>query len=144
MGNRQKQKGLQINLTSRYDRGCAHTANSANDEWFSLELEEEKRVAKVQIARRMDNCGDCSAQGQNIRISIGPSQSYDPSEPLCLPEINELQRNEGLQDYICTGDLHLGKFVKISKVGWIALCEVKIFTLPVTFCKFCGRFSYML
>ena len=73
----------------------------------------------------MDCCRD---QGKNIRISIGPSKDYDPSEPLCLPEIAELVWSEGLQDYICTGNLHEGKYVKISRVGWIVLCEVKVFT----------------
>ena len=86
---------------------------SEEDEWFSLELQESRRVTKVQIARRMDCCWE---QGQNIRITIGPSQSYDPSEPLCLPEITELRREEGLQDYICTGNLHSGKYVKINMV----------------------------
>ena len=78
---------------------CTHTAESTNDEWFSLELQEEEPVTKVQIARRMDCCWE---QGQKIRITIGPSQSYDPNEPLCLPEITELQRVAGLQDYACT------------------------------------------
>ena len=112
-------------------RGCAHTERSEEDEWFSLELQESRRVTKVQIARRMDCCWE---QGQNIRITIGPSQSYDPSEPLCLPEITELRREEGLQDYICTGNLHSGKYVKINKLNWdklgLVLCEVKVFTLP--------------
>ena len=106
------------------------------NEWFSLELPEEQQVTKVQIARRA-NC--CFVQGQNIRISIGPSKSYDPSEPLCLPEISELVREPGLQDYVCTGNLHSGKYVKITKIGKegttatpqhaLVLCEAKVFTL---------------
>ena len=56
-------------------------------------------------------------------------KSYDPSEPLCLPEIPKLVRQAGLQDYVCTGDLHSGKYVKISKVDKLVLCEVKVFTL---------------
>ena len=102
-------------------------------DWFSLELAEEQRVAKVQIARRTACCFD---QGQNIRISIGPSKSYDPSEPLCLPEISDLKREPGLQDYVCTGNLHSGKFVKITKIrkedntASLVLCEAKVFTLP--------------
>ena len=81
----------------------------------------------------------CWEQGQKIRITIGPSQSYDPSEPLCLPEITELQRVAGLQDYTCTGNLHSGKYVKIHKTYvhgqsdlGLVLCEVKVFTSPVT------------
>ena len=107
--------------------------NGVFNEWFSLELAEEQRVAKVQIARRTACCFD---QGRNIRISIGPSKSYDPSEPLCLPEISDLKREPGLQDYVCTGNLHSGKFVKITKI-WkedntasLVLCEAKVFTLP--------------
>ena len=85
-------------------------------------------MTKVQIARRMENC--CWQQGENIKITIGPSKSYDPYEPLCLPEIADLQRVNGLQDYVCTGKLHSGKYVKISKDdGPLVLCEVKVFTL---------------
>ena len=66
---------------------------------------------------------------KNIRITIGASKEYDPNEPLCLPEIVELSQQAGLQDYYCTGELHEGKFVKISKPGALDLCEVKVFTL---------------
>ena len=103
-----------------------------DNQWFSLELQEAQKVTKVQIARRMFCCWE---QGQNIRISIGPSKSYDPSEPLCLPEISDLVREKGLQDYVCTGHLHSGKYVKISKIAKpgnndaLALCEAKVFTL---------------
>ena len=111
---------------------------STNDEWFSLELQEERIITKVQIARRTDCCWE---QGQKIRITVGASQSYDPSEPLCLPEVPELQRVAGLQDYTCTGSLHSGKYVKIHKTYspdqnvmelGLVLCEVKVFTNPVT------------
>ena len=70
----------------------------------------------------------CPVQGENIRITIGPSKDYDSSEPLCLPEITDLVWAAGLQDYICTGNLHEGKYVKISHVGWLVLCEVKVFS----------------
>ena len=73
------------------------------------------------------------SDGQNIKITIGPSESYDPNEPLCLPEIDDIQRKEGLQDYFCTRR-HSGKYVKISKDTKdneaLAICEVKVFTLP--------------
>ena len=104
---------------------CAHT-NGGTLEWFSLELESPKKITRVQIANRVD-C--CSERGHNIRISIGPSSAYDPNEPLCLPQISELKPQPGLQDYVCTGHLHRGKFVKISRAGILNLCEVKIFTL---------------
>ena len=109
-------------------RGCAHTAHSApgQTEWFSLELPGQRKLSKVQIARRMQ-----FNQGQNIGITVGPSRAYDPREPLCLPEIAELKRKAGLQDYVCTGNLHSGKYVKISSnTGLVVLCEVKVFTLP--------------
>ena len=108
-----------------YRLGCAHTANTSDIEWYSLELEVPQTVTKVQIARRM---GCCWWGGQNVSITIGPSKEYDPNEPLCLPEIPDLVREGGLQDYVCTGDLHQGKYVKISKVGVLVLCEVKVFT----------------
>ena len=76
----------------------------------------------------MDDC--CWKQGENIRITVGASQSYDSTEPLCLPEISELRKVEGLQDYICTAH-HSGKYVKISRAGAeVVLCEVKVFILP--------------
>ena len=86
-------------------------------------------VTKVQIARRL---GYYDTQGSNVRITIGPSNSYDPSEPLCLPEFAELRREKGLQDYVCTGNRHSGKYVKISTSsdGNLVICEVKVFTLP--------------
>ena len=84
----------------------------------------------VQIARRIhtDSTHASWRLGQNIKITVGNSQSYDSNEPLCLPEIADLDRQSGLQDYVCTGNLHSGKYVKISRVGSIALCEVKVFT----------------
>ena len=105
--------------------GCAHTKDGNNErEWFSLELHTAQKVAKVQIARRMD-C--CFQQGQNVNITIGPSKSYDPNEPTCLPEIKDLKRESGLQDYVCTENPPPGQFVKLSKIGYLVLCEVKVF-----------------
>ena len=104
---------------------CAHTQDGGGMEWFSLELESPKKVTRVQIANRVDGC--CWERGQNIRISIGPSEAYDQNEPLCLSPIPELSRQPGLHDYACTGDLHEGKFVKISRAGILNLCEVKVF-----------------
>ena len=101
-------------------------------EWFSLELQEERRVIKVQIARRQGYW----EQGQDVKITIGPSKSYDPDEPLCLPEIADLIRDVGLQDYVCTGKLNSGKYVKISTLYVLVLCEVKVFTLPKESGKF--------
>ena len=101
------------------------TADGGATEWFSLELALSAQVTRVQIANRLDCCLD---RGQNVRISIGPSNVYDPNEPLCLPQIPSLDHQAGLQDYVCT-NLHEGKFVKISRAGEMNLCEVKIFTL---------------
>ena len=110
------------------ENGCAATSNNAASiEWFSLELQVSQKIARVQIANRLD-CPGCLERGRNIRITIGPSRVYDPNEPLCLPEINELVVEPGLQDYVCTGELHEGKFVKISRPGQLNLCEVKVFT----------------
>ena len=108
---------------------CMHSRDGGGMEWFSLELESPKKVTRVQIANRADGC--CWERGQNIRISIGPSEAYDQNEPLCLSPIPELSRQPGLQDYVCTGDLHEGRFVKISRAGYLNLCEVKVFiSLP--------------
>ena len=107
--------------------GCAHT-QIIGQQWFSVELPTAQKVTKVQIARRMEG-GCCWHQGQNIKITIGPSRSYDPNEPTCLPEIRELKRQSGLQDYMCTDNPPPGKFVKLSKIGSLVLCEVKVFIL---------------
>ena len=104
--------------------GCAATQGGGL-EWFSLELETPITVTRVQIANRVDCCIE---RGRNVLITIGPSQVYDPNEPLCLPEIPELEYQPGLKDYVCT-TLHEGKHVKISRPGWLNLCEVKVFTL---------------
>ena len=117
--------GLDGIFSMEQESGCAHTIDDGSIEWFSLELEMPKNVTRVQIANRVDCCLE---RGQNIRITIGPSSVYDPNEPLCLPEINELVGEPGLQDYVCTGELHEGKFVKISRPGQLNLCEVKVFT----------------
>ena len=106
-------------------RGCAHT-NGGALEWFSIELPVSQKIARVQIANRIDSSG--RERGNNIRITIGPSEVYDPNEPLCLPEISSLSNEPGLQDYFCVGNLHKGKFVKISRPGYLNLCEVKVFT----------------
>ena len=112
-------------------QGCAATSDAYRPhnlvdgmEFFSLELEAPQKIAKVQIANRVD-C--CFYRGNNIRITVGPSPVYDPEEPLCLPEITQLSKSAGLQDYVCDGDVQ-GKFVKISRPGHINLCEVKVFT----------------
>ena len=121
--------GLDGSWSSFLNDFCAHTRDGGGREWFSLELESPKKVTRVQIANRVDGC--CWDRGQNIHISIGPSESYDQNEPLCLSPIPELSRQPGLHDYACTGDLHEGKFVKISRprsrTGILNLCEVKVF-----------------
>ena len=91
-----------------------------------MELPTAQNVTKVQIVRRMDSC--CWGQGQNIKITIGPSKSYDPNEPTCT-EIKDLKRESGLQDYVCNGNVPPGQFVKLSKIGLLVLCEVKVFVI---------------
>ena len=88
-------------------------------------MPEARRVRKVAIARRMQD-GQWS-QGQKIKITIGNSKKYDPTEPECLPEIADLTRTKGLQDYVCTNQVS-GKYVKISRPGVMVLCEVKVYT----------------
>ena len=107
--------------------GCAASAKpSASIEWLSLELDFPRKITRVQIANRVDCCVEF---GENVHITIGPSKVYDPNEPLCRPEIPELVHEPGFQDYCCTGELHEGKFVKISRTGPWNLCEVRVFTL---------------
>ena len=118
-------KGLNGDMSEGF---CAHT-KSGNDinNWFSLELAAPQKISRVQITPRLKCCPE---RAQNIRITIGPSKSYDPNEPLCLPEISQLTMQEGLTNYNCTTPLHEGKFIKISREApKLNLCEVKIFTL---------------
>ena len=120
-------QGLNGNMIGGF---CSHTDDNEVNHWYSLELAVPEKISRVQIAPRMDCCHD---RAKNIHITIGPSQSYDPNEPLCLPEILQLVMEEGLTDYKCTPPQHKGKFVKISKEGsTLDLCEVKIFTLTDT------------
>ena len=119
-----------VNIDGIWNNGCAASIKpSTSIEWLSLELDFPRKITRVQIANRVDCCFDL---GQNVRITIGPSKVYDPNEPLCLPEIPELLREPGFQDYCCTGDLHEGKFVKISRAGCLNLCEVQVFTAQST------------
>ena len=72
-------------------------------------------------------------RSRNISVTIGPSESYDPNEQPCLPMF-DLVLQEGLYEYRCTGELHQGKYVKITRGldgsgGLINICEVKIFTV---------------
>ena len=96
-------------------------------QWLSLELEEPQTVKKVQIARALHESKYYMRYGQNVRITIGNSKGYDPKEPMCLPEIGKLHEYPGLVDYICTGDQHEGKYVKISREGALRVCEAKVF-----------------
>ena len=115
--------GLDGNFNSL---GCAvsHGDRVPIQEWFSLELDRTQTVAKVQIARRMDYT---DYQGRHVRITVGPSREDDPSEPLCLPEIDDLQHTRGLVDYVCTEQVE-GKYVKIfSTDSHLTICEAKVF-----------------
>ena len=117
------------------EEGCAHTSGCdlTAIEWFSLELPVPQKVTRVQIANRVDcTSTPCKERSNNVRVTIGPSKAYDPGEPLCLPEIPALVWEPGLKDYFCTGDLHEGKFVKISRPGCLNLCEVNVFTAQST------------
>ena len=114
--------------------GCAQagfSGTSEETEWFSLEFDVPQIVTRVQIARQLCE-PHCVPLGQNVRITIGDSIGYNPNEPMCLPEIAELQSPKkdgtpGLVDYICTGDQPEGKYLKISRVGGLSICEAKVF-----------------
>ena len=108
-------------------RGCAHTDYEVHRQWFSLELQASQKITRIQIANNIDCSG---RQMSNVSITIGPSKVYDPNEPQCLPVINVLVHGPSLQDYFCTGDLHKGKFIKISREGVMSLCEARVYTLP--------------
>ena len=108
---------------------CARTNYGPTPTWFSFELEIPLKLFSVQITPRLDCCPERS---QNISVTISPSVEYDPDEHLCSTFDLVLER--GLTEYKCTGKLHQGRFVKISRHvngsdGIIDICEVKIFTV---------------
>ena len=110
--------------------GCASTNNTNSIQWYALELEAPQFVTKVQIARRTEATADTDFQGRNVRITIGPSSEYDASEPLCRPEIPNLEYTAGLIDYPCTEGAKEGKYVKITSTTaneHFVICEVKVF-----------------
>ena len=111
-------------LDGIWGSGCATTEGSGV-QWFSLELNGSQIVTKVQIARRMDYT---ATQGRNVKVTIGSSREYDPNEPMCLPEILDLQLTQGLVDYVCTEEV-AGKYVKFSSSteSHLTICEVKVF-----------------
>ena len=116
-------KGLNGNME---EFRCAHTERETGTvQWFSLELAVPQNISRIQITPRLD-C--CPKRVRDISITIGPSKSYDPNEPLCLPKITQLVLEEGLTNYWCTGTVHEGKYVKISRDHSMILCEVKVFT----------------
>ena len=112
---------------------CART-NYGPTEWFTFELKVPQTLFSIKITPRLDCCPERS---QNIGVTIGSSRSYNPKEPLCLPVIPQLALEEGLTEYKCTGELHQGRFVKITRhadgndgiMGMMDICEIKIFTV---------------
>ena len=107
---------------------CALISHGENG-WFSFELDAPEKLSRVQIAPRVGT----PHRARNVHITIGPSVSYDPNEPYCLPMIPQLVMKAGFTDYNCTEPLHEGKYVKISRGvdgtdGVMDLCEIKIFT----------------
>ena len=125
---------------------CAHT-NNGHNQWISFELENpENLLFSIQITPRLPQESTLNPQqlkrvreemfylfGRNISVTIGPSESYNSTEPLCLP-VFDLVMQERLYEYRCTGELHQGKYVKITRIGngidgIVNICEVKIFTV---------------
>ena len=138
-------------LNGKFDGdNCAHT-NNGHNQWISFELENpENLLFSIQITprlsqpqsipwlkRRSQNLYDSTPwlkrRSRNISVTIGPSESYNSTEPLCLP-VFDLVMQERLYEYRCTGELHQGKYVKITRIGngidgIVNICEVKIFTV---------------
>ena len=115
--------------------GCASTRNDHQIHWYALELEAPQFVTKVQIARRTEATAENDFQGRNVRITVGPSSEYDVSEPLCRPEIPNLEYTAGLIDYPCTEGPKVGKYVKITSTTaneHFVICEVKVYVRAET------------
>ena len=130
-------------LNGTFDGDNCAITNFGSTQWISFELEVPQNLLfSIQITPRLDCCPERS---RNIHVTIGPSRSYNPREPLCRPMF-DLELQKGLTEYKCTGELHQGRlvkssgkvlrgrFVKISNglngSGRILdICEVEIFTV---------------
>ena len=91
--------------------------------FLSMKLSAPKKVLRVQLAFRTDDC--CQYQGRNVKVQVGSSPKYNAFDPVCK-EINQLT-GSGLVDYKCD-QFHVGQYVILSTVQkHLTICEAKVF-----------------
>ena len=103
---------------------CAVSMRGSDERPFlSMKMATPKKVLRVQLAFRTDEC--CHAQGKNVRVQVGSSPQYDANDPVCK-EIDQLS-GVGLVDYHCD-QVHEGQYITLSNdQGFLTVCEAKVF-----------------
>ena len=114
---------------------CDSCAGSRDDRdaltrrpWMSMTLDMPQKIMRVQLAfRKIDSNTQTHIRnnGKNVRIQVGSSSQYNPSDPICK-EIPQLA-GTGLVDYDCD-HYHEGQYVIFSNdQQHIIICEAKVF-----------------
>ena len=68
-------------------------------------------------------------QGKNVKVTVGPSETYDSNDPVCT-EIAQLVQQTGstLVEYACDRGEAAGEYVKFSTdQRFLTICEAKVF-----------------
>ena len=89
----------------------------------------QKSVVRVRLSRRkVDGIHD--SQGENITVSIGQSEAYYPSDPVCtrIPQLEQQTESTLMADYECDQGQHSGEYVKFSSdQDYLTICEARVF-----------------
>ena len=67
-------------------------------------------------------------QGENITVTVGSSEAYNPSDPVCttIPKLTQ-QVGSTMVDYSCDQGQYSGEYVKISnEEAFLAICEAAV------------------
>ena len=93
----------------------------------------QKKVVGVRLSRRKDPYAPApdanhDYQATNVKVTIGPSEKYDPKEPQCTM-IRQLKQQTGstMVDYNCDLGEHAGQYVKFSNdQDYLTICEARV------------------
>ena len=108
---------------------CANCAASRDDQdrrpWMSMTLDRPQKIMRVQLSFRKTGNANTLSHGKNVRVQVGSSSQYNPSDPVCT-EIPQLPRT-GPVDYDCD-NYHVGQYVIFSNdQQYLDICEAKVF-----------------
>ena len=88
---------------------------------LTLKLAEPRTIVKLQLAASAN-----IDQRKNVRVQVGSSPHYNPSDPLCT-EVGQLEATRGLVDYVCD-QFHEGQYIILSNdQTYLTICEAKVF-----------------